>query len=166
MTLKYYRNFITCFVVLTLGFFVFALTPAHAERRVAGTLKCDVGEGFSFVVGSNRDVFCVYEPARSDVVERYRGTIKKFGIDIGFKRSGIILWQVLSPTTKSRPGILEGDYVGATAEITAGAGIGANALLGTNKIMLNPLSVSGSTGLNIAAGVADLELRFIEKKLK
>lgn len=140
--------------------------PSHAERRVAGTLKCKVKEGVSFIFGSSRDLRCIYEPVRGGEVERYTGTIKKFGIDIGYQRSGVILWQVLSPTTKYRPGIIEGDYVGATAQVTAGAGVGANALIGTNKIMLNPLSVSGSTGLNIAAGVADIELRYVGRLRK
>ncbi|MEM7619061.1 MAG: DUF992 domain-containing protein [Pseudomonadota bacterium] len=149
---------------LAAGLFVSTSHQVSAERRVAGTLKCDVGEGFSFIVGSKRELYCVYEPSGSERVERYRGKIKKFGLDIGYKKSGIILWEVLAPTSKSRPGVLEGDYVGATAEVTAGAGIGANALVGTNKIMLNPLSVSGSTGLNIAAGVADLELRYTERR--
>ena len=54
-----------------------------------------------------------------------------------------------------------GDYVGATAEATVGAGLGANALIGGSDrtIALQPLSVQGQTGLNVAAGVAGLTLR-------
>jgi hypothetical protein len=42
-----------------------------------------------------------------------------------------------------------------------GLGVGANALIGgSNKgIILQPLSVSAQQGLNIAAGVASLQLR-------
>jgi hypothetical protein len=42
-----------------------------------------------------------------------------------------------------------------------GVGVGANALVGgsRNSFALQPLSVQGQTGLNVAAGVARLELR-------
>ena len=45
--------------------------------------------------------------------------------------------------------------------MTAGVGVGANALVGgsNNTIALQPVSVQGQTGLSIAAGVASLELR-------
>ena len=43
---------------------------------------------------------------------------------------------------------------------SAGAGVGANALIGgfNNTITLQPVSISAQTGLNVAAGVANLEL--------
>jgi hypothetical protein len=42
-----------------------------------------------------------------------------------------------------------------------GVGVGANALIGgsSKSIVLQPLSVQAQEGLNIAAGVASLELR-------
>jgi len=42
-----------------------------------------------------------------------------------------------------------------------GAGLGANALVGGSDrtVALQPLSLQGQTGLNVAAGVTDLELR-------
>jgi hypothetical protein len=56
---------------------------------------------------------------------------------------------------------LAGNYVGASAQATVGAGLGANVLVGGSDrtVALQPLSVQGQTGLNVAAGVADLELR-------
>lgn len=151
-------------IILKAAMFIFVLTlstsfytSAHAEKRVIGTLKCKIVDGRSFIFGSNKELECRFQRARGEI-ERYRGEIRKYGIDIGFTDKSIIHWEVLSPTTKSRPGVLAGDYTGATAEVTAGVGIGANALVGTNKFMLNPISVSGSTGLNLAAGIANLEL--------
>jgi hypothetical protein len=43
------------------------------------------------------------------------------------------------------------------------AGVGANALVGgsNRSVALQPLSVSGQVGLNIAAGVAGLDLRYV-----
>ncbi|MGE4247557.1 MAG: DUF992 domain-containing protein, partial [Parvibaculaceae bacterium] len=59
-----------------------------------------------------------------------------------------------------RPGALSGTYVGATAEATAAIGAGANILVGgfNKNVTLQPVSLSGQTGLNVAAGVAELVL--------
>ena len=58
-------------------------------------------------------------------------------------------------------GALEGDYGGASAQITAGLGVGANALVGgfDRSIALQPVSVEGNTGLAAAAGVGVMTLR-------
>ena len=65
------------------------------------------------------------------------------------------------PPTCGR-GALEGDYAGATASATVGVGLGANVLIGglDKSIALQPLSVSGNTGLNIAAGVGVITLKY------
>ncbi len=58
-------------------------------------------------------------------------------------------------------GALAGTYAGATAEATIAVGLGANVLVGGSNrtVALQPLSVTGQTGLNLAAGVASLTLR-------
>jgi hypothetical protein len=60
------------------------------------------------------------------------------------------------------PGALTGGYAGGTASATVGVGIGANALIGGsgNTIALQPLSIQGSTGLNVAAGIAAITLTY------
>ncbi|MGL5137733.1 MAG: DUF992 domain-containing protein, partial [Beijerinckiaceae bacterium] len=57
-------------------------------------------------------------------------------------------------------GALAGDYVGAAAEATAGVGLGVNALVGGSDraYSLQPISVEGQLGLNLAAGVAQMTL--------
>jgi hypothetical protein len=44
-----------------------------------------------------------------------------------------------------------------------GAGVGANILIGGSNrtVELQPLSVQEQTGVNVAAGVAEIELRFV-----
>jgi hypothetical protein len=71
-----------------------------------------------------------------------------------------MVWLVFAPGQVS-PGALAGDYGGATASATVGAGVGANVLLGgSNKqITLQPVSVEGSAGLNVAAGIAAVTLK-------
>ena len=126
----------------------------------AGWLKCEVAGNVSFIFGSSRDITCFYQPDASKRADRYIGTIKKFGIDIGYETAGVIIWGVIAPTNDVGPGALAGDYGGATADVAAGYGVGANALFGgsKNSIVLQPLSVEGIQGLNLAGGIALLSL--------
>jgi len=66
---------------------------------------------------------------------------------------GVMVWAVYAPTNRRR-GALSGTYAGAAAEATLIAGLGANALVGGSDrtIALQPFSVQGQVGLNIAAG--------------
>ncbi len=54
-----------------------------------------------------------------------------------------------------------GNYGGVSAEATVGLGVGANALVGgsNDSIALQPLSLQGQQGLNVAVGVSQLKLR-------
>ena len=137
---------------------VFAVDAVKAQQAPpGGQLKCHVASGMGFVVGSSRSVDCVFTPT-DGVPEHYTGRINKIGLDLGWKKGGFLVWAVLSPGLTRGPGALAGNYVGATAEVVAGVGAGANALVGGNKVVLNPLSVSGDVGINLAAGIADLDL--------
>jgi hypothetical protein len=84
-------------------------------------------------------------------------TITKYGPDIGYQRRGMIYWAVLS-RNRSQRGELAGHYVGASAGVTFGPGVHANALVGGNKIMLNPMSFGDANGINVAATMTDLQL--------
>jgi hypothetical protein len=93
-------------------------------------------------------------------VEYYEGSISKFGVDIGYQQSGVLLWEVVAPTDHYGTGSLAGHYGGVTAGATIGVGLDANALIGGSAtgIDLQPLSIQGNTGLNVAAGIAELTL--------
>ena len=148
------------FAALGLGL-VTAAGGAAAQARVkAGTLVCDVSAGIGLVIASQKGVQCSFNPDFAGPREFYVGTISKFGLDIGATSSGQMIWAVFAPSTWS-PGVLAGTYAGATAEATAIVGVGANALVGGSNrtIALQPLSVTGQTGRNLAGGVASLELR-------
>jgi hypothetical protein len=69
---------------------------------------------------------------------------------------------VFAPTRDIGPGDLAGNYGGMTAEAAVGVGGNANVLVGgsNSSIALQPLSLEGQTGLNLAVGVGALELRF------
>lgn len=136
-------------------------TAQPAERVKAGTLNCDVSAGIGLIIGSRKTMTCTFTPSAPGwPAEAYIGTISKFGLDIGATSSGHMVWVVFAGGSPA-PGALAGNYVGATAEATVAVGLGANALVGGSNrtIGLQPLSVTGQTGLNLAAGVASLELR-------
>ena len=112
-----------------------------------------------FIFGSSKDISCIF--SRTDgVAERYVGTIKKYGVDIGFTKEAQMVWLVFAPGNIAK-GALAGGYGGATASATVGVGAGANVLVGggNGQVTLQPVSVEGSVGLNIAAGVGEVELR-------
>jgi hypothetical protein len=121
-----------------------------------GGLRCSVAEGPSRFLGSTRALDCLYV-SDDGGREHYRGTITKYGPDIGYQRRGMIYWAVLSPN-RSQRGELAGHYVGASAGVTFGPGVHANALVGGNKIMLNPVSFGDANGINVAATMTDLQL--------
>ena len=133
---------------------------ATAQSGVAvGTLTCNVASGFGFVFGSSRAINCTFA-GPGGRYEHYVGDISKFGVDIGFTQGGILVWTVFAPSASLAPGVVAGNYVGATASATVAVGVGANALIGgsNNSIALQPLSVEANRGLNVAAGVAALTL--------
>jgi hypothetical protein len=143
---------------------VTSFVPASAQRSAriqAGVLTCDVSAGWGLIVGSQRSVSCEFAPdGGRGPRERYVGTITKVGLDIGATARGVMIWAVFADTTLVF-GALAGNYAGASAEATIAAGLGANVLVGGSNrtIALQPLSVSGQVGLNLAVGVAELSLR-------
>jgi hypothetical protein len=129
------------------------------DRIKLGTLSCHESAGWGFIFGSSHALRCTF--SSGDRVEYYDGSIGKFGVDVGYQKSGVLLWAVVAPTNHYGPDALSGHYGGLTAGATLGIGLDANALVGgsTSEIALQPLSIEGTTGLNVAAGVADLTLR-------
>jgi len=136
--------------------------PASADEGgvKAGFLTCNVSSGFGFIFGSSRSVKCEYS-AVPGTADHYSGTITKFGVDIGYLNSAVMVWTVIAPTVSVAPGALAGNYAGATGSATAGVGVGAHVLVGGSgrHFMLQPLSIEGNTGLNVAGGIASLELK-------
>jgi Protein of unknown function (DUF992) len=148
-------------VALTLMLSALVLAaPAHAQGVRAGVLTCNVSSGFGFIFGSSRSLNCTFSGAGGHY-ERYVGTINRFGVDIGYVQGGVLVWAVLAPTTTPAPCSLAGNFGGATAQATVGIGVGANVLVGgsANSISLQPLSIEGTTGLNVAAGIASISLQ-------
>jgi Protein of unknown function (DUF992) len=130
------------------------------DRTKVGTLTCDISGGVGLIIASKKDVTCMFTPSQPGPREVYVGSIRKFGLDVGATSGGEMIWAVFAPSNK-RFGALAGNYGGASAEATVGAGVGANVLVGGSNrtVTLQPVSVQGQAGLNLAVGVAGLELR-------
>jgi hypothetical protein len=124
-----------------------------------GDLTCNVSSGFGFIFGSSKDLHCTYRPS-AHPREHYVGTVNKYGVDIGYTEGGILVWGVFAPSSDVAPGALSGNYAGATAGATIGVGLGANVLIGglNKSIALQPLSIEGNKGLNVAAGIGSITL--------
>ncbi len=160
-------------MMLTLGLTV-ALASAPSARAEegqkatvrAGYLTCHVASGWGFIFGSSRNLRCAYA-MQPNYTEYYDGSITKFGADIGYLQSGVILWAVVAPSSDLGQGALEGHYGGATVSAALGVGGGANVMVGGFKdsIALQPVSVEGQNGLNVAAGVAELSLKLDKNTL-
>jgi hypothetical protein len=134
--------------------------PAGAKSGVnVGALSCTVEGGVGLILGSSKAMDCTFDPAGGGDRERYTGRVTKLGIDIGVTGESYIRWLVFAPGEIDR-GALAGTYGGASAEATVGVGLGANVLVGGLKdsIALQPVSVQGQEGLNIAAGISSMRL--------
>ena len=151
-------------VLLATVAFSATTVPSKADSVELGLLECVVEGGTGFIFGSSKDLMCEYTHANSNAsTEAYFGVINKFGIDIGVTDATVIEWVVLAPTTdyEYQSGSLAGDYRGVSAEATAVAGAGVNLLVGgsDDTFSLQPVSVQAQEGVNVAAGIAELQLR-------
>jgi hypothetical protein len=142
-----------------LGIAMQAQADDHAAGVKLGTLSCHERSGWGFVFGSSHAVRCTFSNGAR--VEHYEGSISKFGVDVGYQQSGVLLWEVVAPNDHPEHGALDGHYGGLTAGAAVGVGLDANALVGGSDrtIALQPLSIEGTTGLNVAAGIGELTLR-------
>jgi len=152
-------------IAITVGVALLAagasFAPAQAAGVKVGVLTCNVDSGWGFILGSSKEVRCNYVPNKG-FGEHYVGSISKVGVDVGYTKGGVLIWDVVAPSSDMKPGALEGGYGGVSASATVGVGAGANVLIGgfDKSVALQPISIEGNTGLNVAAGIGALNLKF------
>lgn len=136
---------------------LFYAGAANAGGKL-GVLTCDVEGGWGAFIGSQKEVTCTFTKTNGRTTE-YIGTVSRLGIDVGYLGNRKIVWAVVG-VGKNTEADLAGSYIGASASATALVGVGVNALVGgmKNGIVLNPVSVEGSTGVAVAAGISSLVL--------
>ena len=141
-----------------------SFTSAHAQqgRVQVGVLECRGGSSLGFIVGSVTNLSCVFN-ADGRQPDYYVAQIRKVGLDLGITEQTQLQWAVNAPNSRLGRGELAGSYGGVGANASIGIGGGGNFLVGgrANSVALQPISVQGQTGLNVAAGVAGLELEAV-----
>ena len=137
----------------------FSSASAQTASRI-GTLDCAVDGSIGMIIGSNRGVTCYFLDRNGRRVETYVGNIAKLGLDVGVTQRARMVWGVIADTRRPGRGALAGNYTGASADASVGVGGGAKLLVGGSgsTISLQPLSVQGQTGVNLAVGVENLTL--------
>ncbi len=138
-----------------------SIASANALPPVrAGILQCQGGQNVGFVVGSVTSLECVFQ-SEGRRPEPYIATVRRFGLDLGVTEQTRFAWAVNAPEGRVGRGDLTGNYGGVGANASVGIGGGGNFLVGgpANSYALQPISLQGQTGLNVAAGVADIELQ-------
>lgn len=132
-----------------------------ADSAAVGKLECDVSSGIGLFVVEKQTMKCKFVPAGGGQIDFYTGKINEYGVALGEIQKGVLLWGVITATNSvPGPGTLAGTYAGAGADVAFVGGLGANVLVGgSNKsIALQPLSVEGEAGFNVAAGVTTVTL--------
>lgn len=141
-------------------FLTAAANADEAKRTKLGVLECTIEGGWGLLVGSKKAADCTFKHTNGNI-EKYTGKLSKLGLDVGISGESFMKWVVFTPIgNKVGDHALAGKYVGVSANGSIGIGLGANALVGGSekKLGLQPLSVEGKTGLNIAVGVSKLTL--------
>ena len=146
--------------ILLLGLLLIG-NPAHAQGSTTrqGMLTCRTSASLGLILGSTQRLACQFK-ADSGWTQNYDGRMNRIGLDIGITAGGVMVWAVLGSSSAIQPGALTGRFVGASGEISVGVGAGANLLIGgtAQSISLQPLSLEGQIGLNLALGVAGMTL--------
>lgn len=152
----------TALVTMILASAALVATPVSAAPAnvQAGTLTCTGGEGVGLIIGSKKSYRCSFAPVGGGKSEGYGATVTKIGLDLGVTGKSVMVWTVLSSSTKLDRRALAGTYDGVSADASVVVGGGAKALIGGSNhgIILQPVSVQGQTGVNLALGVAQLKL--------
>jgi uncharacterized protein DUF992 len=139
------------------------ISPADAQSpsgTKVGMLSCQLAPSIGLIFGSHQTMSCRFNPDGPYPPEIYYGAINTVGLDVGISAGGALAWAVFAPTAGPLRGALAGTYVGASGEVGLGVGVGANVLFGGSgrSISLQPLSVSGEAGINLAVGLSGLVL--------
>ena len=143
---------------------IVALAPLAAkaqETNRIGTLSCDVSGGVGMFVSEKQTMSCIFKQDGRAHVEKYHGSIDQFGVELGEVTAGRLIWGVVAATKGHRAGALAGTYSGMGANASLGLGAGANVLVGGTgrAFSLQPVSIEGQGGINLAGGITTFTLR-------
>ena len=148
---------------ISLGaFWMLGSLPAQADV-IAGVLKCRVAGNFSLVLGSQRDIKCLYKPNGRGSRQYFIGTTDRLGLALGYRFAGTLLWDVRS--SLHDVGNLAGDYSGLGGNAEFFEGPNGDMLVGGEggRISLKPVTAGGPGGFEVSAGIGRLNLVRVER---
>jgi hypothetical protein len=156
--LKNYSLVAVLTLVAMLSLPAVAQTPPSWTQT--GMLTCKLNPSIGFIIAGHQSMECSFVQNLLPP-EAYQGALNTVGLDVGITAGGVLGWAVFAPTVGIPAGSLSGEYVGASGDIGLGVGVGANVLVGGTgrSIALQPVSLEGSVAINVALGVAGLQLR-------
>lgn len=159
MRTKTFKRAALLFIAAAPSIFIGGAAYSAPVGAKVGVLTCDVSGGVN-VIRSDHALACNYQGTGSAGVEHYTGNIKSFGVNFGYTKKARMVWAVFAPASNFKAAALQGEYAGVTAGATIGVGGNANVLLGglDKSISLQPVSIEGNEGINIAAGVTSIRL--------
>ena len=149
-------------ILLTALSICLAGSHAQAQSKAAvGNLTCTGGAGIGLILGSKKTYRCSFKPIDGGAVQSYSATVTKIGVDIGITGNSVIVWSVLAAGPQVRQGFLAGEYAGVAADVAIGVGGGAKVLVGgsSKSVVLQPLSIQGQTGVNLAVGISGMKIQ-------
>jgi hypothetical protein len=153
-----------CRAVLVAGIvFIAGCIPVAAQKAggtKVGVLTCKTSASLGVIIGSHQKLACSFAPSDGGPSDYYSGHVTRLGLDLGVKAAGVMVWGVFAPTSGVHHGALAGTYVGGSGDIALGVGVGAKVLIGGShrSFALQPLSVEGQVGVNLALGIAGMRL--------
>jgi hypothetical protein len=142
--------------MLLVGLLEIVAAPLEAQvSSQVGLLACDLSPGIGLIFVEKQAMICTFRPTGGGHVDRYSGSIVDYGIAIGGIQQGHLAWAVAATTQGVPKGALAGTYAGVSADVAAGPGVGASVLIGGTEraFSLQPISVEGEIGVNLAVGV-------------
>lgn len=149
-------------VIAVVPFLVMSIPLAaqEAQKAKVGMLTCQTSASIGLIVGSHQRLRCRFAPDNGGPQEYYSGHVGRIGLDVGIRAAGVLAWAVYAPSKSIHYGSLAGTYVGASGDISLGIGVGAKALVGGshNAVALQPISLEGQVGINVALSISSLKL--------
>ena len=147
------------FVIAMLAAFAASPAGAQVSTRV-GILSCDLSAGIGLIIVQKQTMTCTFRPSGGSPIDRYSGSVVEYGIELGGVQQGHLVWAVVAATQGVPKGALARTYAGVSADVAVGPGVGASALIGGTgrAFSLQPVSVEGEIGINLASGIHTVTL--------
>ena len=136
--------------------------PARRATQI-GTLACDVSGGVGMIVTSKKAMVCTFTNVARRVARSMRARSASSASTSARRPAARCVWTVFAPTVAPCAARSRANMPAPRPRRPSSAGSARTCCVGgsNRSIALQPVSVGGQAGLNLAVGVADLQLRSV-----